>query len=457
MTERSPQGAVQLAVFFESGVMVHALPPGGRLLIGRADECDVRIADAAVSRRHAIIHVGPPLQIEDLGGANGTLVSAAGGRSGRAETVHLRRLSSERAELSVGDAVNLGGAVAVIRRAPAASPPETAGPGEGEVVLRDDAMRLVYEQAGRAAQSMLPVLVLGETGVGKDVLARAIHRMSPRASKPFLALNCAALAESLLESELFGHEKGAFTGALTTRPGLIESADGGTLFLDEIGDMPLSTQVKLLRVLEQREVMRVGARAPRSINVRFVAATNQELESAASAGRFRQDLYFRLNGLSLTIPPLRERRGEIAEFARRFLASASSQLEQSVAPTLSPQALAALEAYSWPGNVRELRNVIERAVVLATGESILLEHLPPKVAARTTEPSATPARPASSEMDQLKRDLNALARQRVLDALAQCDGNQTRAAELLGVSRRTLINRLEEYGIERPRKRPPQA
>jgi DNA-binding NtrC family response regulator len=458
MAAQPPRGTLQLAVFSGDTVQIHALPPGARLQVGRADDSDVRLADAAVSRRHAIVHAGPPLEIEDLGGANGTLVSASGGRSGRAETVNLRRLSSGRLALAVGDTINIGSSLAVIRHAPPATEPVVEG---DEAVVRDPAMRAVYEQAGRAAQSLLPVLVLGETGVGKDVLARAIHRMSPRQGRPFLALNCAALAESLLESELFGHEKGAFTGAVAARPGLIESAEGGTLFLDEIGDMPLSTQVKLLRVLEQREVLRVGARAPRPINVRLVAATNRDLEEATAAGKFRQDLFFRLNGLALTIPPLRERRGEIPELARRFLAAAGRQIELSALPTLSPAFLAALEAYTWPGNVRELRHVIERAAVLATGDTILPEHLPPKLAARpapseaaTPAAGSPPGTPGLTEMERLRRDMNSLERQRILDALARCDGNQTRAAELLGVSRRTLINRLEEYAIERPRKRP---
>jgi DNA-binding NtrC family response regulator len=463
MGEPMSHPSLQLAVFSGDALLVYALPPGGHLQVGRADDSDVRIVEAAVSRRHAIIHGGPPLELEDLGGANGTLVAASGGRSGRAETVTMRRLSSERVRLAVGDTINFGSAVAVVRHAlSAAAEPSVAE--SDEVVVHDGAMRAVYEQAGRAAQSLLPVLVLGETGVGKDVLARAIHRLSPRQKKPFLALNCAALAESLLDSELFGHEKGAFTGAVASRPGLIESADGGTLFLDEIGDMPPSIQVKLLRVLEQREVMRVGARTPRTINVRFVAATHRDLEHEASTGKFRHDLYFRLNGMALTVPPLRERRSEIGELARRFLVAAGRQLELRALPSFAPSTLAALEAYCWPGNVRELRNVIERAAVLSTGDTILPEHLPPKVAAHAAAPSSpsspalssSPPRPAGSpdEIERLRRDIDALSRQRILDALAQCDGNQTRAAELLGISRRTLINRLEEYGIDRPRKRP---
>jgi transcriptional regulator with PAS, ATPase and Fis domain len=234
-------------------------------------------------------------------------------------------------------------------------------------------MVALYEQAERAARSSISVLVLGETGVGKDVLANAIHRASPRSRGPFLGLNCSAISESMLEAELFGHEKGAFTGAVQARPGLFESASGGTVFLDEIGELPLATQVKLLRVLEDRRVMRVGGRKAIDVDVRFVAATNRDLESACARGAFRSDLYYRLAGLTLTIPPLRERREEIAPLARLFAERSARQLDRAT-PTIPPVAVTQLESYPWPGNVRELRNAMERAVVLAF-DVILPEHL----------------------------------------------------------------------------------
>jgi two-component system response regulator AtoC len=330
-------------------------------------------------------------------------------------------------------------------------------PADGVVVL-DPSMRALYDQASRAAATLINVLILGENGVGKEILARAIHNLSPRAKGPFVALNCAALTESLVQSELFGHEKGAFTGALHARAGLLESAAGGTLFLDEIGELPISMQSKLLRALEERKVMRIGARAEREIDVRFVAATNRDPEEEIVRGTFRQDLYFRLNGISLTIPPLRERTLEIPHLARMFLVRARA--EQS-APALSIAAstLALLEAYAWPGNVRELKNVIERGAVLCQGEQLLPQHLPPKLcdAAASRPPSAAP----SAESAPLPRESSAPnplrapgdERKLILEALEECAGNQTRAAELLGISRRTLVSRLNDFDIPRPRKR----
>jgi DNA-binding NtrC family response regulator len=303
--------------------------------------------------------------------------------------------------------------------------------------------------------------LLGETGVGKEVLAEVVHRRSPRHGAPFLRLNCAALSETLLESELFGHEKGAFTGAAQAKPGLLETADGGTVFLDEIGELSAAMQVKLLRVLEDRKVTRVGALAARSIDVRFVAATNRDLEAEVQRGAFRQDLFFRLSGITLTIPPLRERRAEIEPLARLFAARSAAQLGRP-APGISRAALDALVRHSWPGNVRELRNVMERAVVLAEADEITPDHLllpSAKPAETRAAPSAAPAvdpAPAAAGgagAAGLRAELDAIERQRILDALAAAAGNQTQAAAALGMSRRTFIARLDEYGIPRPRKR----
>jgi DNA-binding NtrC family response regulator len=478
VTTDTPEELLQIALFSGDSVALYPLTPGATLTIGRAEDSELRIDDPAVSRKHALLHAGPPLLIEDLGGANGTHLARAADQGHAGETVILRRVSGERVPLSVGDRLSFGAAIAAVRRQ-GAGPGAAAPTGEDDVVVRDPAMRLVYEQAGRAAQGLLSVLILGETGVGKELLARRIHRASPRAARPFLAINCAALSESLLESELFGHEKGAFTGALQARPGLFESAEGGTVFLDEIGDLPMVTQVKLLRVLEQREVLRVGGRSPRPIDVRFVSATNRDLEAASLAGTFRQDLYFRLNGIALTLPPLRDRPADLPWLVKRFLVAASRQMDRPAMPSLTPAALAALQAYAWPGNVRELRNVVERAVVLAPGDVILPEHLPPKVldaparpitAARAASASVTapleplapppgilrsPARATqpSDATERLRREVAEEEKRRILDALARCDGNQTRAAELLGVSRRTLINRIIEFDLPRPRKR----
>jgi len=338
-----------------------------------------------------------------------------------------------------------------------ATPPAYT-PADGVVVL-DPSMRALYDQASRAAASAINVLILGENGVGKEILARAIHNLSPRANGPFVALNCAALTESLVQAELFGHEKGAFTGALQARAGLLESAGGGTLFLDEIGELPLSMQSKLLRALEERKVLRIGARSEREIDVRFVAATNRDPEKEIERGTFRQDLYFRLNGISLTIPPLRERRLEVPHLARMFLARARAE-QAAPALAIADSTLALLQAYAWPGNVRELKNVIERGSVLCQGDQLLPEHLPPKLqhpeAARPSleRPSSEPPPPLpSASALGSGRSNGADERQSILDALDRCAGNQTRAAELLGISRRTLVTRLNEFDIPRPRKR----
>ncbi|MBI3183628.1 MAG: sigma 54-interacting transcriptional regulator [Myxococcales bacterium] len=311
-------------------------------------------------------------------------------------------------------------------------------------IVADASMEQLYRLVDRVARGQINVLLLGETGVGKEVVAEQIHRRSPRAPKPFVRINCAALTESLLESELFGHEKGAFTGAQSVKAGLLESASGGTVLLDEVGEMPLPTQAKLLRVLEERAVRRVGGTRPVPIDVRFLAATNRDLEAASEKGQFRRDLYFRLNGISVPIPPLRERSGEIEPLARSYVRRFCEQLgRQPLA--LSAAAVSQLGRYAWPGNVRELRNVIERAVLLCAGEEIGSEHLPQDKLATSLSFEA-PAEPLPEGRTEAER-------QRILDALARSAGNQTQAAKLLGIARRTLINRLEEFGIVRPRKR----
>jgi two-component system response regulator AtoC len=328
-------------------------------------------------------------------------------------------------------------------------------------------MQRVYGVASRAAMANINVLLLGETGVGKEVMAQMLHRQSPRAEKPIVSLNCAGLSESLIETELFGHEKGSFTGATQTRPGLLETAHGGTVFLDEIGEMPLKVQATLLRVIEAREVLPVGGRRPKAIDVRFIAATNRNLEAECVKGTFRQDLFFRLNGLTITIPPLRERRSEIGELARGFLAQACQDINRPPI-SVSPEAMALLMAYAWPGNIRELKNVMERAVVLCDGMEILPDHLPLEKMQVPTDPvsstsGAGVAADAESEAAALAPSgavgsntpndgAKSVERQRIIDALAACAGNQSRAAKLLGMPRRTFVSKLDLYGIPRPQK-----
>jgi len=331
------------------------------------------------------------------------------------------------------------------------------------------------------AKGELSVILLGETGTGKDVIADAIHRRSARAAEPYVRLNCAALPDALLESELFGYERGAFTGAMQAKQGLMEVADGGTLFLDEIGELPLAMQAKLLRVLENREITRVGGLRSRSIDLRIVCATNRDLAALVRSGAFRQDLYFRLNGITLVIPPLRARRAEIVPLARALIVDAC-RVAGRPPLAFSENALRALEEHPWPGNVRELRNAIDRAVTLCTGEIVDVHHLtPPESVFEDPRPSApsppdrattpflpsrvasssappaptTPMPPAPAGMglyDDARRAAQSLERRRIAEAMERCGGNQTRAAELLQISRRTLVARLTEYGFARPLK-----
>ncbi|MEO8699987.1 MAG: sigma 54-interacting transcriptional regulator [Kofleriaceae bacterium] len=333
-------------------------------------------------------------------------------------------------------------------------------------LVAERTMQDLYAIAARVANGTISVLILGETGVGKEVLADKVHKLSPRASKPYLRLNCAALSESLLESELFGHERGAFTGAVATKQGLLETADGGSVFLDEVGELPPSIQVKLLRVIEERMVLRVGGLKPRPLDVRFIAATNRDLESEIGRGTFRQDLFFRLNGATLVIPPLRERPVEIPGLARAFLAQAARQVNLANPPELSSDALAALMHYSWPGNIRELRNMIERAVLLCGEGQIQPRHLPLEKMRVTFATSSQPAMPAPvpeppralrtprTAPPVLRRGprLSLVEERAQIEAALQaCGGNQTRAANMLGIGRRTLINRVKEFGLARPR------
>ena len=357
---------------------------------------------------------------------------------------------------------------ALLGRANSRLHPTDRGPEALEAAPADygPAMAKIHEMASRAAAGNINVLILGETGVGKEVMSQRVHRMSPRAEKPFVALNCAGLAESLIESELFGHEKGAFTGAVQAKPGLLESAEGGTVLLDEIGELPLTVQAKLLRVLETREVTRVGAIRTRPIDVRFISATNRDLEEEVSRGSFRRDLFFRLNGISLTIPPLRERISELPALARQFLARAAEEAHRRP-PALTDEVMALLEGYSWPGNIRELRNVIERALVLCEGAELSPDHFPMEkivsdriAKAETARPPSPPSPPspwspangANGDALGSRRPPTTDERQRIIDALEACVGNQTRAAAMLGMPRRTFVSRLDQYGIPRPRK-----
>jgi DNA-binding NtrC family response regulator len=294
-------------------------------------------------------------------------------------------------------------------------------------------MRRLREIVEKAGATEATVLIVGESGTGKELVARGVHDGSARAKKPFVALNCGALPGSVVQSELFGHEKGAFTGASARRIGLVELANGGTLFLDEIGELPLDVQVMLLRLLEEKRFFRVGGQEEVRADVRFVAATNRDLEAEVAAGRFREDLFFRLNTVELHLPPLRDRREDIPLLASFFLRQAASRYRSGVT-SIDPEAMRALLAYGWPGNVRELGHAIERATLLATGDRIT-----------TAELNFRPMTDTSPRLDEMS--LEDVERVLITKALARHDGNVTLAARALGLSRSALYRRLQRHGL----------
>jgi DNA-binding NtrC family response regulator len=320
--------------------------------------------------------------------------------------------------------------------APGDEPPRI--PARGDFVGSSEAMHEVFDLIERAARGTATVLVRGETGTGKELVARAIHDESPRCDASFVKVHCAALPESLLESELFGHEKGAFTGATRQKPGRLELAEGGTLFLDEIGDISPATQVKLLRVLQDREFERVGGTSTLTADVRFVAATHRDLDTMVREGEFREDLFYRLNVLPIWTPPLRERPGDVGELARFFCSEFAEQASRDVA--LSDEALEALEGWKWPGNVRELQNFVERLVVMPDDETIRASDV-----AREFERG--PASSQKAVAGTLQEEVKRTEERAIREALKRCGNNRTQAARVLGVSRRTLYNKLDELGI----------
>jgi DNA-binding NtrC family response regulator len=313
--------------------------------------------------------------------------------------------------------------------------------GMGRIIGDSRAMDEMIRKIHVVAQTRMNVLILGESGTGKELVARAIHDESPRWDMAFLPINCAAIPESLLESELFGHEKGAFTGAAAARQGMMEIAQGGTLFLDEVGEMSLALQAKLLRAIEQKEVIRVGGSEVIRVDVRIIAATNQDLKAKVAGKSFREDLFYRLNVFPITVPPLRDRREDIPKIAVHFLREIAR--ENDVPPKkLSAGARIALLAYLWPGNVRELRNAMETASLVARGEVIEGEDLPPEILENILPPSPSGPIPLPSP-----RTLEEIEREAILAALVKTDGNKTQAAKILGIGLRTLHRKVKEYGI----------
>lgn len=313
-----------------------------------------------------------------------------------------------------------------------------------EILGRSDTLHKMLHFIETVAPTEATVLITGESGTGKELVARSLHKSSSRSGNPMVTVNCAALAESLLESELFGHEKGAFTGADKRRDGRFVQADGGTLFLDEIGEMPLALQAKLLRALQQGEVQRVGSDLPIHVNVRVLAATNRDLRKEAEEKRFREDLYFRLNVISIEVPPLRKRREDIpllaAHFAQKF-----AERNHKVIKGFAPQTLDALLRYSWPGNVRELENIVERAVILCRGDLILEEDLPEHI---LNAPEVEEIPDMGDEISLAGLSLDMIERRAIEETLRQVGDNKSEAARKLGITRATLHNKLRKYGLD---------
>jgi len=315
------------------------------------------------------------------------------------------------------------------------------------IVIEDAKMVRVYELVDKVADSNLTVLITGETGSGKEVIAEALHKRSRRAAKPYIRINCACLTETLLESELFGHERGSFTGADRRKIGYFEACNGGTLLLDEIGEMPMSLQSKLLRVLEEHRFNRVGGTAEIEVDVRVLCATNRDLAHEVKEGRFREDLFFRVSAFTLAIPPLRDRQAEILPLARAFLRLCAGDLGLAT-PSLSESAAAAIQSYPWPGNVRELRNAMERAVVLG-GSTVEVEHLPDRLGEPQVFSVDAPASITIAPSD-IRETIADVEKQSIVKALESEGGNQTRAAKRLGISRRSLIYKMEKHGLKAP-------
>jgi DNA-binding NtrC family response regulator len=320
--------------------------------------------------------------------------------------------------------------------------------GERTVLLADPAMLRIYELIRRVAATDLPVLVSGETGVGKENAAFAVHFHSPRRNRPFVTLNCAAIQDTLLESELFGYEKGAFSGATGAKPGLLETTEGGTVFLDEVGELSPSAQAKLLRALETRRITRVGGVREREIDLRMVAATNRDLEEEVRSGRFRQDLFFRLSAATVVLPPLRERPRELLLLARRFLEHACGRGCRTM--RIEPATLQLLSRYAWPGNVRELKNVMELLAATVPEDAIAPSHLPPKIRGPSPESVPAPApeaAPAARAFRPLVEELREIERTRMIEALEAAQGVQKRAAELIGMPLRTFVLKYRQHGL----------
>ncbi|MCB9748607.1 MAG: sigma 54-interacting transcriptional regulator [Myxococcales bacterium] len=451
---------IYLQIVTRDRASTRALPDDGALTIGRGQQAAIRLDDKAVSRQHAeLIVERRRVRIVDLGGRNGTRVNGK------------RLLRNGERPLASGDVISIGGATLVLHadeaeetqtvEAAQSVAPTRIELGERVVLIAAPVMARVFELIRRLAASELPVLIRGETGVGKEHAAYAVHHWSSRAAGPFVAVNCAAIPQTLVESELFGHVRGAFTGAAGAREGLFERAGGGTLFLDELGELPPATQAKLLRVLEDGLITPVGAARPREVDVRVVAATNRDLAVEVESGGFRRDLYFRLASAPVEIPPLRERVHEVPVLASAFLEQASARIGRAP-PQFGPGAVRLLLGHPWPGNVRELRNLAEYLVAAIPGETIeardIRERLresaviagvgPQRESEPEQEPEGAPE-PTPDERPPLAEELKALERARMIEALERAGGVQKHAAALIGMPLRTFSAKLKQYGLKK--------
>jgi two-component system, NtrC family, response regulator AtoC len=455
-----PISEMLLSVRHGGGTEVTVLRPDVPVVVGRHPPADLPVPDRSLSRAHARFTLtgAGQITVEDLDSTNGTWLQGA-------------RITS--VEILPGTELLLGDATALVHQLDWSRAPQPLsldiGEDHGAPVAQAPAMRSLLEMAERLAASSIPVILHGETGAGKEVIARFLHERGLRAKAPLISVNCAAIPQALVESVLFGHERGAFTGAAQQRKGMFEEAHGGTLFLDEIAELPLPAQAALLRVLETKRITRVGAVREIPVDVRLVAATHRDLNEQIAAGTFRADLFYRLSTMVLEIPPLRERREEIEPLALQFLARTGQDRVRAI----SPLAMRVLYSYGWPGNVRELRNVVERAVVVARGTTIEPQDLPDRLRHPVAIVPPSPARMLESpdepmtlrcpqvarapgelsdadDGQDLRAQLQTIEARKLFEALEATGWNQAEAARRLRLPARTLSNKIRALGLKRP-------
>ena len=456
---------VSLVVYYRDGAEMAQLAPGKALVVGRCEPSDLCVPDRTLSREHArFTLLEGRVLVEDLGSTNGMWLDGK---------------PVQRAEIALSGEVMLGTALArvvalgsgapavegqagrastkqVMKPTPTEVWVESSAGADGEEMIAGAAMRKVFARADLVADSRLSILLHGESGTGKEVLAQYIHKRDSRYGSRMISVNCGAISDSLLESKLFGHKRGAFTGAVRDQPGMFEAAHEGTLFLDEVGELTLAAQKALLRVLEVGVLSPVGSNHEVKVDVRVIAATNRNLKEMVENGQFRKDLYYRLSGMVLEIPPLRERVDEIDRLAHRFVARANKENGRCVRG-VSKEAMALLESYRWPGNVRELKNAMELAVVVARGDLVQLEDLPEEVLAVQSGGGETrPAEVGKADVDRGPPDggtMKAIVReteaQTIREALEKVGWSKVKAAKLLGSSPRNLARKMKDLGIER--------